>query len=318
MENHWSTENRSMKAFYLYSHQNKAKVLVNALRESHYIPTARVSIAQFALTDTDHKSRWPSLKNFQRVGKKIFLYPHAARPNVFNDFDGYPIYPHITAGFVAACGHVEVIRRICINYPLEVIGWYLCPMKPFQPRENYRKVLFAPIHPNNNGTLSSIDRKVNIDTFKILLALVEAGEIELTVRYLRKMDTGGIWEVPNVKYIQGQPDQSYKEIDEADLVVSHQTAAWIAIARGVPTVMMGENIPPRVGCEELGDFHIAKSFEKYRELLMYPYDILTEKEPLSLFRRAIASDTEIADWKRRMVGEPFEPKVFIRTVEKYL
>jgi hypothetical protein len=209
MENHWSTENRSMKAFYLYSHQNKAKVLVNALRESHYIP-------------------------------------HAARPNVFNDFDGYPIYSHITAGFVASCGHVEVIRRIGINYPLEVIGWYLCPMKPFQPRENYRKVLFAPIHPNNNGTLSSIDRKVNIDTFKILLALVEAGEIELTVRYLRKMDTGGIWEA------------------------------------------------------------------------MYPYDILTEKEPLSLFRRAITSDAEIADWRTRMIGKPFEPRAFVGILEKHL
>ena len=304
--------------FYFYNHQNKGLPLARAMESAGWIWTAQAGFADCVFSDSDAKARAKSLTSFHQRGKKIFLYPHAARPNLFNDFEGYPPFPHVSAHFVSAIGHIEILKRVGVRNSFEVIGWYLCPIQPFQPREHARKILFAPIHPNSNGTLSKSDRKVNADAFRKLLPLVESGEIELTVRYLRKLENGGLWMAEGVTYIEGQADQSYEQIDQADLVVSHQTFAYIAIARGVPTVMMGEAIPPRIGCEEYGTFQYVQNWDKYKDLLMYPLDVLAEDDTLALFQRAIHSDEEIIDWRCRLIGEPFDPVRFIQTVKKYL
>lgn len=304
--------------FYFYLHQNKGRPLLEAMKAAGWTPTGQAANAAAVFSDSDVPSRMKSLNGFLRRGAKIFLYPHAARPNLFNDFEGYPWCPKVTAHFVSAEGHIEILKRVGIGHKFEVTGWYLCPMKPFEPRTQARKILFAPIHPNSNGTLSKSDRKVNADTMRKLQPLVESGEIDLTIRFLRGLDKNGLWEVPGVTYIEGQPDQTYSQIDDADLVVSHQTFAYIAIARGVPTVMMGEDVPPRIGCEEYGTFKYVMNFDKYKDLLMYPLDILAEDDTLGLFERAIRSDTEIADWRRRLIGEPFDPLNFVRTVKRYL
>lgn len=292
--------------------------MVRALELSGWIWTAGSGGADIILSDSDVPSRAKSLASFHQRGKKIFLYPHAARPTLFNDFEGYPPSPYIDAHFLTAAGHIEIMRSIGIKYPLEVIGWYLCPMKPFQPRTEARRILFAPIHPNSNGTLPSIDRTMNANVLRKLVPLVKAGEIQLTIRYLRGLEQNGLWIEDKVTYIQGEPDQTYTQIDEADLVIAHQTFAYIAIARGVPTVMVGEDVPPRVGCEEYRTFQYARSFEKYKDLLMYPFDILKEDDTLALFQRAVQSDCEIADWRTRLIGEPFNAAHFVQLVEKYL
>lgn len=307
-----------MKAFYFYNHQNKGLPLVRALESAGWTWTGQSASAEFILSDIDHPSRRKSLDAFHRQGKRIFVYPHSARPTLFHDFYGYPVYPHVAAGFQSAPGHVEILRRTGVEYPIEVVGWYLSPMRAFQPREKVRKVLFAPIHPTGSGHLSAIDRKINADAFKRLLNLVYSGDIDLTVRFICRLEQNGLWVNDFVKYVQGELDQSYKEIDEADLVVSHQTCAYIAIARGVPTVMMGEDVPPRAGCEELGDFHYSRSWDKYKDLLMYPLDILAEDDTRALLIRAAWSDYEIALWRARMIGQPFEPQRFVETLERYL
>jgi len=132
------------------------------------------------------------------------------------------------------------------------------------------------------------------------------------------LDKNGLWEAPGVIYVEGQPDQSYAQIDAADVVVSHQTFAYIAVARGVPTVMMSEQYPPRIGCEEYNTFQYVMNWEKYRDLLAYPLDILAEDDTLALFQRAVRSDEEIVNWRCRLIGEPFDPLQFVKKVKKYL
>ena len=304
--------------FYFYNHQNNGMPLVKAMQEKGWMWTAQAAYADFVFSDSDVPSRTRSLNSFHQRGKKVFLYPHAARPNLFNDFEGYPSYRNTAAHFVPAAGHVEILKIIGLKHPFEVIGWYLCPIKPFQPRERAYNVLFAPIHPNNNGTLSKADRALNAAVFRKLIPLADSGKIKITLRFLRGLEKNGLWPQDGVEYIEGQPDQTFSQIDQADLVISHQTFAHIAVARGVPTIMMGEYTPPRIGCEEQGDFKYVQHWELYKHLLMYPLDILAEEDTLALFERAIRSDEEIADWRTRMIGEPFDSRAFVRTVEKYL
>jgi hypothetical protein len=253
----------------------------------------------------------------QRKRNHLFIYPHSAIPNLFNDFPGFEPYPHIDVQFVTAPGHMEVLRAMDYPNKLDTIGWYLCPMLPFAPRAEARRILFAPIHPQANGSLSPVNKQNNINAYKKLLrAQAENDQLEITVRFLYGLENSGLWYADGIRYIEGKPDQSYGDIDEADVVIGYHTFAYIAIARGVPTITLGEDFPPSFWYQ--GVFQYVRSWEKCKELMRYPFDILGDMEPMELFRRAIQSDDEILDWKRRMIGEPFNDKKFVAKVEKYL
>ncbi len=308
-----------MPYFFYLDHQNKGDVFRDALYQHNYETTRDISRAEFCLSDSDCFGRGAYIDQFAEMGKPAFIYPHAARPDLIPDFLDSPAHPNTTAHFVSARGHVDIMRAYGYPHPLHVIGWTYCPIKPFEPRKQIKRVVFAPIHPSPHGVLSEIDRGINRGAFKKLLPLAKSGQIKLIVRYLYNLERCGIPKVATVHYRQGNPDLSYELIDSADVVVSHQTYAHIAIARGVPTVMMGEWLTPRFTLQN-GLSHHAQSFDKYRSLLSFPLDILAEDslDVMELFDLATRSDYVIADWRERMIGEPFNKDRFVEIIQSYL
>lgn len=307
-----------MRQFFCYNHQGKADAYIQALTTRGWRQIKDPGQALFILSDSDVLTRFKSLKEYHRRNIKIFLYPHAARPNIFWDFPDTRYAEFITAHFVAAEGHIEIMRAYGNPYPLEVVGWHLCPIHPFRPRTEIKRIVFAPIHPNNNGFLCKLDKELNQETFKRLQSLM-TDTISLTVRHLHDLKQNGLWRAGGVEYIEGKPDLSCLEIDQADLVVGHQTYPTLAVARGVPTLMMGEWHRPRWGGTE-EKLSYVRSWEKYRDLLMYPLDILApaEADLPALLNRAIQSDCDTADWRRRLIGEPFAPGRFVDALESFL
>ena len=51
---------------------------------------------------------------------------------------------------------------------------------------------------------------------------------------------------------------------------------------------------------------------------MYPLDILHTDDPMALMEQAADSDIMIADWKKRMIGEAFDPVKFVEIVKGYV
>ena len=267
---------------------------------------------KFVLTDNAVLSRQKRLDELLRHGvQKFFIYPHAGRPSLVSAF--YENWKHITAEFVSAPGHMEVMRRAGNENKLHVVGWSLCPLREFQSRDVIRYVLFAPIHPRN----SAIDRKINQAVLDKLYPLVQSKRIRLTVRYLAPFEGNGIKRYDGVEYIEGTAGPAWKQIDAADVVISHQTFAFLAVARGVPTLMMGEDIRPHVEYRN-GTFIEARGWEDYRDLLMYPLDILYSTDPLGMMEKAAQSDEAIRGWRKRMIGESFDGGKFVETIESYL
>lgn len=309
--------------FMVYNHQGKANAYAKALSERNYFQkpssthTANLIGVKFVLTDSDILHRVRNLEKARvKAGvERFFVYGHAARPNLFNDI--YPAYPHTTAQFVAAEGHVEIKRRFGYPKPLHVVGWHLCPILPFVPRENPRNILFAPIHPRN----ADIDKKVNRAAFERLAKLAIEDAIHLTVRYITDLGLSGLDYVQhkNIEYIQGDlyngPSSDEMTL-RADLVVGHQTFAWKAAAMGVPTLMMGEQENPTHIMTN--PIRFVNSWDKYKDLLCFPLDILCEDDTMALIKRAANSDEEIRLWKSRMIGKPFDPQLFVSTIESYL
>ena len=305
-------------AYTVFNHQNKGARYVEALtkyaefeflEEDH-----RYQNLRFALTDNDIMGRQHKLAWLFRNGcRKFFVIPHTARPNIVADI--MPGWEHTTAQFVVSQGHVEVMRRFGYSKPLHPVGWTMCPIKKYKPRPAPRKVLFGPIHPR----CSKVDQDVNAETFKRLYKLAKAGDIELTVRFINNLHQSGLQQVehPNVTYTAGRMDQGYEQIDNADVVVGHQTFAWIAVARGVPTVMMAEDMPTHIQKIRKA-VQYAPNWDKYADLLAYPLDILATKDTLNLLTRAVRDDKEIQDWRTRMIGTPFRARRFVEIIQSYL
>jgi hypothetical protein len=292
------------------NHQGKAKMLTDALDTKYtHVTDGRVT---FVLTDSDVLGRRGQLERMKQKGtKRFFVYPHSARPSMINDY--YPEWEGTTAQFVVTDYHGDVLREYGYTKPLIPIGWNLSEVRDFQPREKAYNVLFAPIHPRN----APIDRQVNRQTFDRLYKLHQEGAINLTVRYIGIFVDNGIPEKEDVTYIQGKMDQSTHDMDRADVVIGHQTFAWIAVARGIPCVMMAEDMPTHFR-KRNQEYENVPSWDKVSHLFRYPLDILAENDTIRLLERAVKSDAEIADWKRRMIGEPFDAARFIELVESRL
>jgi hypothetical protein len=314
------------KTFVAFNHQEKANPFIRALWERGYHRSDNHHVGRkvdFVLLDQAiHPSRRAWLEDFALGGTDLFfVYPHTARPNLVNDI--WPESERVTAHFVSAPGHVEVMRAYGYEKPLHVIGWSLCPIERFEPRPEPRRVLFAPIHER----CAKVDMDVNRAAFDRLLPLVRSGDIQLTVRYYRARGGHGLagsglaeYRHPGIEYTCVEalaPD--WEPIDAADVVVGHQTFAWLAVARGVPTIMMAEDMPAHLIPKGEAEMY-PRNWDRYCHLLAYPLDLLAcpPSETLSLLRRAVASDREIAGWKERMIGEPFDEEAFVSALEGYL
>jgi len=312
------------KIFRFADHQGKGQAYRLALlsygwRESRYSR----SRCAFGLSDGDWREEFINPLLYTKT--PVFLYPHAARPMV--QYDGIVTPKPVTAMFTIAEGGVELMKMISYPYPVEAVGWTYTEVGNFQPLDREpENILFAPIHPNNNGYLNQVDKDLNRKTFDALEKYTKKAGIKLKVRYLKSWELSGLpdpEEYPDVEWIFAKPNGSTVDIRLSDVIVAHQTFAYMSIAIGKPTLMFGEDIPPRSGNTEEG-FEYVKNWDKYKNYLAYPLDILNNKKsaggmPVAEWiKMACTTDEPIREWKQRFIGKPFNQKNFVQRLESYL
>lgn len=311
--------------FYLSNHHGKGNAYAAALVKAGYQQLSNASEPDLDFVLYDHdigkhgKGHRNGLDYFRVQGIPFMLYPHSARSMVQWD-TMYPVWPHTLVNFTIGEGQKAVMEAFDYPIPIETVGWTYCEQQPFKPKKPWRriKVLFGPIHPNNNGWLSQADKDVNFQTFEMLL---NTPGLHLTVRHIKRIDLSGIYKAPGVEYVMGKPNQCIDEIDAADVVIGHQTFAYLAAARGKPLIMFGEGIPPRSG--NLPDnfrWVPVQSWMKYRHIMQYPLEIESTKKPGELremMERAMTEDVG-AEWRKKFIGEQFDGQKFVKLVEKWL
>jgi hypothetical protein len=312
------------KVFYMTNHQGKSNKLAQALIDAGWTrsgtpvhPSVKVALFDHDVGPGGIGYR-PPLNELKRIGTPVMMFPHAARPNL--QWDGmYPIWPGTKVMFTSTETHGEVMARYGYPIPTEPIGWIFCDMKPFQKPEieGKIKVLFAPIHPNNNGFLHPIDKAINASVYS---TLIMTPGIKVKVRHVKRAELNGLWHVHGVSWKPGNTDiaDCLADIDAADVVVAHQTLAYMAVARGKPLIMFGDQMVPRSG-NDMKNMRFAKNYDKYRDLMKYPAEAENARngpEMLKLIQRVIGKDVG-KSWRKRMVGEPFDAGRFVELVEKY-
>ena len=298
--------------FYCHNHQNKAVEYINALRLAGHKEVEQDD-ADFLLIDIDVLSRGVLIKEFHQQGKKVFLYPHTGRPVL--QWDGwYPPSSMVTAVFTMAQGGVDVPTKYGYSEaPIHAVGWSFCEPKEFRPCQEPKKVLFAPIHVNGNGYMTARERAINSKVYHRLLNT----DVDLTVRFLHELEWNGLWDESGVEFVKGEANQSVEDIERADVVVSHQNMAYMAVARGKPTLMMAEHLTPISGNTN-SSVREVKSWDLYKDELMFPLDILEHENTYALLQRACRDDSEIRDWREQYIGDPFDHAKFVSILESYL
>jgi len=311
-----------MKLCRIFDHQHKSDAYRDALADAGWLFTERDNVkgVRFYLSDADWRPEMMAEAGGRNI--PVFLYPHAARPMV--QYDGCVEAQPVRAMFTQAPGGEELMRIIHYPYPVEVTGWAYSDVRPFRPTSKVERICFAPIHPNGNGYLHQVDKDLNRRTLARLVGYCQTHGCELSVRYIGTLEECGIPELAGicaelpelVEAHKGRKNNSTLDMETADVVVAHQTFAWIAVALGIPTVMMGEDVPPRSGSSEIG-FCYVKHWDDYKDLLMFPLDIL-QGDPAEVIAKACEGSSDVADWRARFIGEPFDGPRFVKTLEAYL
>ena len=304
--------------FYISRHQRKERAYYKALRSRGYRSHGWQK-AEFALFDHDVGKRGVGHRQELDVlylnDARVFMYPHSARPPL--TWDMRDPWPHTTACFVIADGHKNVMERYGYPFPVEVTGWTFCPVLPFQPcSKKIPRVLFAPIHAEQNGFMRESAVEANQSVHASLLELSKSGEIDLVVRHIGPLSLSRLQAGPLAEYTRGEPDGSCCDIDKADVVIANQTYAYLAIARGKPTVMFLDTERPRSGSSNSGMVY-ARSWEKYEDYMRYPINA-EDGDILGAVRRACVYNSAVEFWKRRFIGEQFDPDCFVDRLERYL
>ena len=292
-------------------HRRQSFALANALHAAGHLVNPEGE-ADALLIDFDPPGfqYGPVIKHYHEMGAKIILYPHGAGAPTLS-YDGlFDPDPRVNANLVVGVGHAEFLRRI--EYPKETfaIGWYHGERRPFRAATDVKRVVFGPTHPNGDGSMMRHRRELNTRVYEALLK----GPWELTVQHVGKLEDNGLWPAQGVRFVSNPGVAHYAEIDRADAVVAGSgTFPTLAIARGVPTVIYGQaTLAWGLPDEEPQELRRG---DRYLDYIKYPLDF--EDGPLDeLLHTAARSEAPVAHWKRRFLGEAFEPLKAVEIIEK--
>jgi hypothetical protein len=226
-------------------------------------------------------------------GAEIVLYSHGAP--VITAWDGIWKPGPLTRLYLAQSPGQEWVMK-AYNYPkrIKVIGWHYCEQREFQPCEDIKNILFAPEHPHTNGYMLAEARELTEKVYNNLL--------DMPFDIIRHEGPVTL-------------DESIKTIDGADVVITYPgTFACLAIARGKPVVMYGQNIRPHDGYSDTTLKYVAH-WEDYQGCMRYHYDISETdlKATESIIRRA--GMVEETDWRNDFIGEQMKPDSLIDAIK---
>ena len=261
----------------------------------------------------DYPQAWGGFKlevakaAFER-GKLVCSYPHGAGP--LAQLDGIvPPCPYVHVELVPAEGFKDVYRAMGYPTRLETIGWYFCEQQPVGACAADRpgaapspRLLFAPAHP-----FSGTEGRTFVPTWQEANLKVWEQFVELPGR--KTVHLYGTWEANGMKpddrvrvsISNLTPWLALEQIDQADVVIGDpETFSRLAIARGKPTVMFGQDIHPH---SDMGDRQVV-SWEAWRDIARYPYDA-SDGTLAEIVDKARQGD--VADWRARFIGEQTTP-----------
>lgn len=269
-----------------YDHDTKGARIAAALADAGHQLVPLDADADAALIDLDA----PTTDHAHLYVRhpRIVLYPHGANPIL--DWSVRPPHPNVVLNLVHAEGHAVLSRRLAPEVAVQVVGWSYSDLDPPRYPDRVERVLFAPAHTLHDGRIDPA----------VLIANAQANAI--------------LHESPfdvRVRRFEDGLHLTHSDIDAADLVVAEGTVAHLAAARGAPLLWIGADHPPDSAVTGPPCYPPAWPVDGYR----YPHDI-ADAAIVELAVAACRPNADVDRWRRRWVGEPFDPHLAVKAIEE--
>jgi hypothetical protein len=284
--------------FAVVDHQWKSIMLVRTLRAAGY-EAAPPHDADVLLVDIDDPDAPGRSEATAACPGLVVLYPHGALPTYHG---AYAPDERIDLQLVHGPATADAIADAGLDRDIAVVGWSYSPSVPFRKPAAVDRVLFGPHHPYGSGVLEEVHRKENR---RVMGAILGMDAEEVTVHVYGTPEMNGLEHVEGVRYAQSTLNIDWAEIDDADVVIANGTFACLALARGKPVVMFGQNIP---SCDEHNRLPVGPTVEVDR----YPVDF--SDGPLDAVIED-ACDGLGLWWHDAYVGGPFDAGAFLGSID---
>jgi len=305
-----------MTTFYAMQNKDAGKAYIDALLSAGYGQVGNLRRADFILYDVERPNHHREYSNFL-ASHCGFIYPHAPYSSYFH-WDGIYSPLPVECNFVVAPGAKQALESINYPYRVEVTGFSHCTIKPFAPTSG-KKVLLVVPRPMNGGRYVCEDLHTGLRNVYKFLTFHSKEFERITIQHVPEhWEKLGLPECSRFEYTINDPRHETNParyitdlIDQYDLVFGIGTAAYIALARGKPTVMWGNDLMPRTIS------HLSQHSENYMNYFRYPLDF--EKMSFDEILKAAQTESqEIAQWKADNIGENFDADRFLKIVKESL
>ena len=98
----------------------------------------------------------------------------------------------------------------------------------------------------------------------------------------------------------------------ADLVISSNTAGYICLASGIPTVLFNNFRGVPTTCATGGGHH----WDLYKQHYEFPLTLL-EMSPNDLLSLRDAPNGDVEEWRKWNIGKPFDAEKFLSVVGEF-
>lgn len=304
-----------MKSFYVFSIRDAADAFVDSLLSAGYIRSQSLKDADFILADkepTDAKRRFEFIKSI--AGRPVFYFPHT--PYAYWLWDGrLPMHSPICCNFVVGDGAVMGMKAYGYPYRVEAVGFPRCVVKPFSPTTG-KNLLYAPARLMGNGWWwhkgeREAHRRVarwileNMENFDSVTVNYSVSREKSEVTELEKSGTKLI----NIGNSRSLGDKTASEsITGIDLVIACKTFGYLAVAKGIPTILYGY---------DKNETYRSYHYDLYKDHYEFPLDLhkMTIEDVMNLKTHR---PVEVEEWCRVNIGNSFNSEKFLSVVREYL
>jgi len=302
--------------FYVIANKDSARAYVEALISAGHAAAREPFRADCLLYDIERPGRRrEEIKDFLK-GHPGFIYPHA--PYSFWVWDGCYQPLSVQCNFVVSEAAKEIMHEYGYPYRVESVGFARCAVREFQPKERGRLLFVVP---RVLGNRSYADPAIAIEVRRIYATLAQGKTHfeSVTVCHVRgNLEILGLSKINEFKYIVTdprhdlQPTKNMVEIvNRYDVVVAIGTAAYLAIAQGIPTIMYTTHITPRtIGTQ-------VEHFEIYQDRVRYPLDI-ADLQISNVLDVGKEPNHNVEEWKCANIGKDFDTDTFLSIIREYV
>jgi hypothetical protein len=305
----------SNKKYYVLERRDMARPFKLALYNAGYRKTMDPEEADFLLYDLEQNVYRSILDYFALHRKPLFVYPHSANSWYF--WDGFHKEYPVSCCFV----FTREVRTAMIAYGyksrIEPIGFSCGEVINWKGMRE-KTLLFAPMH-----TMGPVGQdylrppasfRLNREALEKVFELAPLFK-KITIRYGKTFIASGMYDpqIRNVVFEQAslKVKDSLASINRHNMVISAGTLAYLAVARGKPTIFYGTHgQPPQEG--EM----TVRHYDKYK-WMDYPVFLDNMSEDM-IMKFAVQNDPNVERWKKANIGNTFSANRFISVVREYV